>query len=116
VGFVVLKRPPVSGGAALGRGFEGRSCRLKRGLAQEATILTQLEQVRAAVRHAADLGETMIAIIAEAADELAYVQDEIANDAYLTTAQHELASAKLRTEAAVARLREWLCSDLAGGQ
>jgi hypothetical protein len=78
--------------------------------------LIQREQARAAVRHAADLGETMIAMLAEVADELAYAQTEIANDAYLTTAQHELASAKVRTEAAVARLREWLCSDLAGGQ
>jgi len=61
-----------------------------------------------AVRRVTDLAESLIATAAEAGDELAAIQEEIAGDAYLGTAQDRLASAKESAKAAVAALRQWL--------
>jgi hypothetical protein len=69
--------------------------------------MTNRQRVRA-VRHVADLAEVLIADFAEAADELAAIQEEIGDEAYLGTAQDKLASAKDSTEAALAALRHWL--------
>jgi hypothetical protein len=61
-----------------------------------------------AVRRVTDLAEILIADIAEAGDKLAAIQEEIADDAYLGTAQDRLASAKESAKAAVAALQQWL--------
>jgi hypothetical protein len=54
------------------------------------------------------LAEVLIAGFAEAVDELTAIQDEIADEAHLGTAQDRLASAKESAEAALAALRQWL--------
>jgi hypothetical protein len=61
-----------------------------------------------AVRRVTDLAERLLAILAEGADELSAIQDEIADEAYLGTAQDRLASAKESAKAAVAALRQSL--------
>jgi hypothetical protein len=61
-----------------------------------------------AVRHVTDLAEQLLALIAEAADELSAIQDEIADETDLGTAQDRLASAKESAKVAVAALRQWL--------
>ena len=61
-----------------------------------------------AVRRVTDLAEALMAANAEAGDELSTIQQKIADDAYLGTAQDRLASAKESTKAAVAALRQWL--------
>jgi hypothetical protein len=61
-----------------------------------------------AVRHVTDLAENMLVILAEVADELSAIQDEIVDEAYLGTAQDRLASAKESAKAAIAALRQWL--------
>ncbi len=61
-----------------------------------------------AVRRVTDLAESLVALIAEAGDELAAIQEEIADEAYLGTAQDRLASAKESAEAAIAALLQWL--------
>jgi len=61
-----------------------------------------------AVRRAIDLGEALIDAWAEVADELSAIQDEIADEAYLSTAQDRFASAKDGATEALALLRRWL--------
>ena len=61
-----------------------------------------------AVRRVLDLAESLIAAFAEIADELAAIEKEITDEAYLGTAQNRLVSAKESAEAAVAALRQWL--------
>jgi hypothetical protein len=51
---------------------------------------------------------SLIAAFAEVGDELAAIREEIADEAYLGTAQDRLASAKESAKAAVAALRQWL--------
>ena len=61
-----------------------------------------------AVRRAIDLGEALMDAWAEVADELSAIQDEIADEAYLSTAQDKFASAKDGATEALALLRRWL--------
>ena len=61
-----------------------------------------------AVRRVTDLVENLIITLAEIGDELAAIDDEIADEAYLGTAQGGLASAQESAKAAVAALRQWL--------
>jgi len=61
-----------------------------------------------AVRRVADLAQVLLADMAEAADELTAIQDEIGDEAFLGTAQDRLASAKESAAAALAALRQWL--------
>ena len=61
-----------------------------------------------AVRRAIDLGEALIDAWAEVADELSAIQDDIADEAYLSTAQDRFASAKDGATEALALLRRWL--------
>jgi len=61
-----------------------------------------------AVQCVTDLAESLVALIAEVGDELSAIQEEIADEAYLGTAQDRLASAKESAMAAIAALRQWL--------
>ena len=61
-----------------------------------------------AVRRVIDLGEAMMDAWAEVADELSAIQDEIADEAYLSTAQERLACAKEGAAEALALLRRSL--------
>ena len=61
-----------------------------------------------AVRRAIDLGEALMDAWAEVADELSAIQDEIADEAYLGTAQDRLASARDGAAEALTLLRRWL--------
>ena len=61
-----------------------------------------------AVRRAIGLVEGLIDAFDEVADELAAIEDEIADAAFLGTAQDRLASAKDGAAAALAPLRQWL--------
>jgi hypothetical protein len=69
--------------------------------------MTKRQQIRA-VRRAIGLAESLLAIFAAVADELAAVQDEIAASATLETVEGELASAKDSVEAALAALWQWV--------
>ena len=60
------------------------------------------------VRRAIDLGEALMDAWAEVADELSAIQDEIADEAYLRTAQDRLASARYGATEALTLLRRWL--------
>jgi len=61
-----------------------------------------------AVQRVTDLAESLVALIVEVGDELSAIQGEIADEAYLGTAQDRLASAKESAKAAIAALRQWL--------
>src|SRR5580704_15700355 len=65
------------------------------------------ERIRA-VRRVIDQGEALIDAWAELGDELSAIEEEIADAAYLPTAQDRLASAKDRVAEALALLRQWL--------
>jgi hypothetical protein len=65
------------------------------------------ERIRA-VRHVIDLGERLLDALGEAANELTAIHDELADEAYLSTAQDRLASAKECTAKALVPLRQWL--------
>ena len=69
--------------------------------------MAKRQRIRA-VRRVTDLVENLITALAEVGDELAAYADEIADEAYVGTAQDRLASAKERAKAAVAALRQWL--------
>jgi hypothetical protein len=69
--------------------------------------MTNPQRIRA-VRRVTDLAQVLLADIAEAADELTAIQDEIGDETYLGTAQDRLASAKESATAALAALRQWL--------
>jgi hypothetical protein len=64
------------------------------------------ERIRA-VRRAIGLVEGLIAAFDEVADELAELDDEVADAAKLSTASDRLTSAKDSAEAALAALRQW---------
>ena len=65
------------------------------------------ERIRA-VKRVIDLGEALLDTWAEVADELPAIEDEIADAAFLGTAQDRLASAKDSVATALAPLRQWL--------
>jgi hypothetical protein len=65
------------------------------------------ERIRS-VRRVIDLGEALLDAFAEVADELSAIRDEIADEAYLNTAQDRLASARDRVAETLALLRQWL--------
>jgi hypothetical protein len=69
--------------------------------------MAKREHIRA-VRHAADGAESLLAIFTSVTDELAAVQDEIADADTLVRAERELASANNSVKAAVAALRQWV--------
>ena len=65
------------------------------------------ERIRA-VRRVIDQGEALLDAWAELGDELTAIAEEVADAAYLPTAQDRLASAKDRVAEALALLRQWL--------
>ena len=65
------------------------------------------ERIRA-VRRVIDQGEALAEAWAELGDELSAIAEEVADAAYLPTAQDRLASAKDRVAEALALLRRWL--------
>ena len=69
--------------------------------------MAKRQRIRA-VRRVTGLVENLITAFAEVGDELAAIDDEIADEAYLGTAQDRLASAKESASGAVAALRQWL--------
>ena len=68
--------------------------------------MAKLERIRA-VRRVIDLVEGLIAAFDEVADELAQMEDEVADAAMLSTVSDRLASAKVAADAALAMLRQW---------
>jgi hypothetical protein len=68
--------------------------------------MAKLERIRA-VRSVIDLVEGLIAAFDEVADELAQMEDEVADAAVLSTVSDRLASAKVAADAALAMLRQW---------
>ena len=73
------------------------------------------ERIRA-VRRVIGLVEGLIDAFDEVADELAAIEDEIADAAFLGTAQDRLASAKDSAATALAPLRQWLKEAEANGE
>ena len=69
--------------------------------------MAKRERIRA-VRRVIGLVEGLIDAFDEVADELAAIEDEIADAAFLGTAQDRLASAKDSAATALAPLRQWL--------
>ena len=65
------------------------------------------ERLRA-VRRVIDQGEALLDAWAELGDELSAIAEEVADAAYLPTAQDRLASVKDRVAEALALLRQWL--------
>src|SRR5580704_12934626 len=65
------------------------------------------ERIRA-VRRVIDQGEALLDAWAELGDELSAIAEEVADAAYLPTAQDRLTSAKDRVAEALALLRQWL--------
>jgi hypothetical protein len=70
------------------------------------TDMGRLERIRA-VRRVVSLLEGLIAAFDEVADELAQMEDEVADAAMLSTVSDRLASAKVAADAALAMLRQW---------
>ena len=68
--------------------------------------MPKLERIRA-VRHVISLVENLIAAFDEVADELAQMEDEVADAAMLHTASDRPASAKDAADAALAMPRQW---------
>jgi hypothetical protein len=69
--------------------------------------MAKRERIRA-VRRVIGLVEGLIHALDEVADELTAIEDEIADAAFLGTAQDRLASAKDSAATALAPLRQWL--------
>jgi hypothetical protein len=70
------------------------------------TDMPKPERIRA-VRRVIGVVESLIAAFDEVDDELAEAEDEVADDAMLSTVSDRLASAKNSTEAALAMLGQW---------
>jgi hypothetical protein len=68
--------------------------------------MARLQRIRA-VRRVIDLVEGLIAVFDEVADELAQMEDEVADAAMLSTVNDRLASARDAADAARAMLRQW---------
>jgi hypothetical protein len=92
---------------AQGLPLDWRAARVEMGRWVILGDMAKRERIRAA-RRVIGLVEGLIDTFAEVADELAAIEDEIADAAFLGTPQDRLASAKDRAATALAPLRQWL--------